>query len=239
MVWSTLLWNRLRRSALPRHQEHLERPTALFGVLLDAPDVGGLLGDAVEQLAPTIDVDNLAPAEDHGHAHLVFVGQKLADVPELRLKIVLLDLGRHADLFELAAPGALLLALLLAVAILSKVHELADDRVGLRGDLDEIQVPTARLLDRFGKGHDAQLLAVLVNDSNFFRPNLLVLANPTIRSGDRRPPLSSVLCSDATRYHILISLSRDLVRSQGDSNPCFRLERPASWAARRWERIVP
>lgn len=166
----------------------MQRPAALFGILLNASDISCLLGDAVKQLPSPIDMNDLAPAEDHSHAYFIFVGQELANVPELRLKIVLLDLGRHADLFELAALGALLLALLLTIAILPEVDELTDDGVRLGGDFDQIEVALACLLYSLGKGHDAQLLAVFVNDSNFPGPNLLVLANSAIGSGDRRPP---------------------------------------------------
>jgi hypothetical protein len=105
-------------------------------------------------------------------------------VAELRLEVVLLDLGGKPNLLELATLGPLLLSLLLAVQILPKINDLADDWVGLRGDFDEIEIATPGLLDRLCQGHDPQLLAVLVYDPNFASPDLLVLANAAMRSSD-------------------------------------------------------
>ncbi len=84
-------------------------PSLAHRVLVHLGHVFGRRGHPSEDLLALADVDDLAPLEEHRHAHLVPVPEKLADPSELCLEVVLPRLNRELDLFE---AGCLLLFLL-------------------------------------------------------------------------------------------------------------------------------
>ncbi len=64
--------------------------------------------------------------------------------------------------------------LLLAVAELAVVHQLADRRHRERRDLHQVHVLLFRHLEGLGDRHDAELVAVLRHESDLWRRDLSV-----------------------------------------------------------------
>ena len=58
-----------------------------------------------------------------------------------------------------------------------EIDDLADRRNSVRDDLHEIGLPLPRQADRLGRGHDAQLAAVLIDDPDLRDPDLFVDAS--------------------------------------------------------------
>src|SRR5581483_1894965 len=109
---------------------------------------------------------------------------------DLRPELLLLDHGEHLVAARLAG---LLRALVLELAV---VHELADGRPGLRGDLDEVEIRFPGQPQRVVDAHDADLLTV--------RPDEAYLGHPD-------PVVDARLCADgvssvsASCFGVLVS----------------------------------
>jgi len=76
-----------------------------------------------------------------------------------RPKLDLLDL--YGDLFLFRFVGTLLLF----VKKLTVINEFANGRLSVRSDLDEVDAPISRFLDRIARVHHTQGFAVLSNNS--------------------------------------------------------------------------
>ena len=104
----------------------------------------------------------------------------------LRLVVVTSDLWPELDLLDvdrnLVLAGQLGFLLLL-VAVRAVVHDLGYGRVGLRRDLDEIEILPERILDRLRGWLYSQLLPVFVDEPHLLRPDVLV--DPAV--WDNRP----------------------------------------------------
>ena len=101
-----------------------------------------------------------------------------------------LDFLDDDDLLLLAR-GAV--ALVLLVEELAVVLDFADGRDGVGRDLDEVEGALAGHLEGFERGHDAELLAVLVNDADFAGADAFVgadegLCGTFIDRWNSRPP---------------------------------------------------
>ena len=113
---------------------------------------------------------HLAAAEADGRLHLVAVLEKADDVVLLEVEVVLVDAG--AELHLLDDDHLLLLLgfglfLLLLEDVLPVVHDLADRRVGGRGDLDQIEILFAGHVLRLLQRDDADLSALGVDQPDF------------------------------------------------------------------------
>ena len=95
----------------------------------------------------------------------------LAGVPGLEVEVVVVGLRPKLDLFEL---GGLLVLLGLAVALgrlvleLPVVHDLAHRGHGLRVDFNQLKTELIGAGHGFVGGHDAKLLALVVDDPHLF-----------------------------------------------------------------------
>ena len=108
----------------------------------------------------------------------------------LHVVVVIVDAGTHLDLFDLddllmlAGLGRLLLLLILVFA---EVEDLADRRLGVGRDLDEIESRLYGPGQGIDFGHDADVLSRLVNQSYFAGPDCVVDPGPDgSRSGAAR-----------------------------------------------------
>src|SRR6185503_11780760 len=144
------------------------------------------LGDQPLQDAPAdFRVRHLAPAEKDRRLDLVAVLEKALDVLLLELVVVLVDLGPELDLLDedhfLVLLG-LASALLLLVLELAEVHDPADRRNSGRRDLHEIERLASGYRQRLRRGHDSQLLAVVVDHPDFSHPDAFVDPSAVITS---------------------------------------------------------
>jgi len=98
----------------------------------------------------------------------------------LDLEVVVLNVGPQPDFLD---PGqmlvflSLLFLLCLFVTVLAVIHDAADWRISVRGDLDEVKLTRLRESERLLRRKNAHLLAGAVNGSDLRRTNLVVYAD--------------------------------------------------------------
>jgi len=127
-----------------------------------------------------VPVGVFAPAELQRKADLVSIGQKFADLAELVVDVA--DIGSGMELYLLylrllLRTASLLLSDRLFVFELAVVHDLADRRLSVRSDLNEIQPPAFRQSLRVTRRHDAQHLPLTVKNTHLRYANLVVYAS--------------------------------------------------------------
>lgn len=146
--------------------------------LVDLGDVLELLDEAPQQVHPLVLVDDVATAELDPGLHLVVVFEKSSGMPRFELEIVRVGVRPEADFLELDVLrllARLFFLLLLLVAVLSVIDDLAYRRSGRRRDLYEVQLVLAGSLQRFFDVDDV-VFAVGLDDANLLRPDLFVYA---------------------------------------------------------------
>ena len=124
-----------------------------------------------------------AAAEEDRRLHLVAFAEEALDVLLLELVVVLVDLRPELDFLDLDDLLVLLRrprALLLLVLVLAEVHDPADRRHGRRRNLHQVQSLASRERERLRRRHDAELLAVVVDDANFAHPDSFVDPNTVV-----------------------------------------------------------
>ena len=135
-------------------------------MLLDRSDVLDVLCEPHQQVTSTLRMRRLAPAEHDRDLDLRALVEEAHDVALLRLVVVDADLRPELDLLDVDLRLVLaceLCLLLLLVAVLAVIHHPRDGRIGLRGDLDEIEVLRIGVFARLVRVLDPDLAAVLVD----------------------------------------------------------------------------
>src|SRR5213083_1204746 len=153
-----------------RAQHDMQHPSFHARVVLRHRDVLHRLHHLLQHLPAELGVRHLAALEADGDLGLVTLLQEPAHVLELELEVVSLGLGAHLHFLDL--DRRLLLARLLQparlrVLVLAEVHDAADGRLGLRRDLDEVELLGARRLQRLLGRHDPELLALRAHHADF------------------------------------------------------------------------
>ena len=137
-------------------------------------------GQPVQDPPADLAVHQLAAAEDHGALDLVAVLEEPLGVAPLELEVVLVDLGAELHLLDLDVPlvlARLRLPLGLLVEELSRVHDPADGRGGGGRDLHEVEALLLGEHEGLGRGHDPELAAVLVDDTDLLGADAVVDAD--------------------------------------------------------------
>ena len=119
----------------------------------------------------------LPTAEADRHLDSIAILEKLDGPMDLRVEVTDADLRREADFLERHRSLASLVLLLLLgqfVFVLTEVEELHDGRGGHRGDFDEVEPPLLRHGESLGRGHDAQLSSLFIDDPDLWDPDHLV-----------------------------------------------------------------
>ena len=143
------------------------------GVRLYLVFPGEALDDLVKDLHAQLRADDLTPPKIHYDLCLVAVFDKAVDIPDLELKIVLVDLGSDLHLFEVY--GLLLGVLLMQlVFVFAEIKDLAYRRHRRGRNLNKIKLPLFGNVKCLADRHDAKLATVAVNDPDLLGPDLLV-----------------------------------------------------------------
>ena len=134
-------------------------------------------------------MSELAAAEADRHLQLVAFIEELRGRSDLRVDVVVVDLGRDPDL--LPGDGLLLLLrilglLLEVVAVLPEVEDLAHRRLAVRRDLDEVVALFLRFGEGTGSRNDAQRFTVRTDEAD--RGNADHLVDPQFGRGYRATP---------------------------------------------------
>src|SRR5439155_715237 len=122
-----------------------------------------VLSDALEQALAEFLVGHLAPAKAQSHFRLVALLEELDQLSQLDLVVAFVGARSELDFLDL---DLLLLELrfvrllLLAVAELAVIHQLADRRIGERRDLHQVHVFLLCHPQGLGDGLDAELFTV-------------------------------------------------------------------------------
>ena len=120
---------------------------------------------------------NLAATEADGNLDLVAIGKELLRHLGLGENVVLLDGGRQLNFLDghdTLILTVIALPLRLLVAVLVIIQQLAHRGLGLRLNLGQIQAAFFRQLQCLMRRHDAELLAVLVDQANLSVADLFV-----------------------------------------------------------------
>src|SRR5215831_17583386 len=167
----------LHSRVLRRPQDHHHVPSVEERRRLHLPDLLHVLCQAHQQVAPALRMRRLPAAEHDRHLHLRALVEEAHDVVLLGVVVVASDLGPELDLLDVDRDLLLsrqLHLLLLLVPILEVVNRWRDGRIGLGGDLDEVEVLAPRVLAGFVRALDSDLLAVLVHEPDLRRADHLV-----------------------------------------------------------------
>src|SRR5215208_7440286 len=207
---------------LRRAEHHRHVPTLEEGRRLDHPDLLHVLVEAHEEIAPALRMLALAAAEHDRDLDLRALIQEALDMALLGLVIVDSDLRTELDLLDvdlrLVLPRELRLLLLL-VAVLPVVHHPRDRRIGLRCNLDQIQVARIGVLAGLVGRLDSELTGVLVDQAHPRHANLVV--DPCLRLGAARR-----LVEASPRPQILVT--KLSASSFGDEKTAVRQRRTVS-----------
>jgi hypothetical protein len=147
---------------------------------LDDAGLADVGDEAVDDLVAKVAVRHLAAFEAEAGLHLIAVGEKADGLVLLGLVVVLVDGDRELDFLDgddllLLAGGAF--ALVLLVEELSVVLNLADGRIRIGRDLDEVKRTLTSNFERVERRHDTELFAVFVNDANLASTDAVVGAD--------------------------------------------------------------
>ena len=127
---------------LERRQDHDTISSLEFGGLLYLPPLLRLLYNPHQHVPSHLRVSQLPAPENNGYLGLVSLFQKMLDMPNFELEIMLLRLGSQLHLFQMDN-GLLLLRimglLLLLVLELSIVHNAANRRLCFWRNFNQVQ----------------------------------------------------------------------------------------------------
>jgi hypothetical protein len=130
---------------------------------LDDAVILELVADGDQEHPAAVRMGELAAAEPHRDLELVALVQELRGGADLRVDVVVVDLGRDPDL--LPRHGLLLLLgvlglLLQVIAVLPEVAHARNRRLHVRSDLDEVVALFLRLRESARGRDDPELLAI-------------------------------------------------------------------------------
>ncbi|MPM00338.1 hypothetical protein SDC9_46562 [bioreactor metagenome] len=151
-----------------KHDPHVPALHAGVPFALSEPvAVGNHTG---EDFFALVEKGHLAAPEEHGNLDSVSVLKEALDRPDLEIIVVFIDFRAHFHFFEgldFLFLSRVLLLFLELVAILPVVQYPAHRRVGLRGNLDKVELPFFCQPNSLHGGDYTHLDAVLVDKEHF------------------------------------------------------------------------
>ena len=160
-----------------------------------------VLDESLENLATQALAGHLASAEENGGLYLVALGKEAKHVVLLGLVVMVVHIDAELHFFDHDLVLVLLgraLTLFLLVEVFAVIHNAANRRLRRGRNLYQVQVFFAGHLERFERGHHAQLVSCVVDHANFADANALVCADKTLidtvlQSNCRKPKYSTVM----------------------------------------------
>ena len=140
----------------------------------------------LHHLPAEVPVGHFPPSKHDRGLHLVAFFEELQNSIALRL-VIMFACARpkfhFLELDGLLVLSRLMLPLVELVEVLAVIDDAADRRRGGGRNFYEVQSLAPRDLQGFKGGHDAKLIAVLVNHPDFFSPDPLI--NPNVPICDK------------------------------------------------------
>lgn len=170
-----------------RSQHHDHLAAFELGRMLDLSNIDKLLTDAVHELSAELLVSHFASAEAQRDLGLVAVLKEALQAAQFRLEVVLIR-GRteldFLDLDDFLLGLGFLSLLLFLITELAVVHQAADRRLGVRRDLNEVNVGVLSHAQGFRSADNADLGAIDAGQSDLRNSDLTV------------DPMLAILCYD-------------------------------------------
>ena len=129
----------------------------------------------LKQVRAEILSSHLAPAEDHGELHLIAFFEEVAGTVGFHRKVTDFGLRTQPHSLELVRRLLVLFRLLvLLVLVFSEVKNAAHRRTRVGRNFHEVEGKILRHAQRFMRGKNADLVAVLANHTHLAGPNSFV-----------------------------------------------------------------
>ena len=165
---------------LERRENHRHNPALKTRAGFDFPDFLEIFRDPKQYIASQLGVGHLPSPKHHGQLDFVALFQEPSSVAGLEVVIVVFDPGAKLHLFVLnvvllffrLSGRALLLVLVFPV-----VHELDHGWTSLGRHFNQIEAPVVRKLAGLFDGHDTNLPAFVVDQTDRADPYLLIYTN--------------------------------------------------------------
>ena len=168
---------RIRRKRLFRRHHHGHLPAFHPRHLFDLREFLEVVPDPHQDIHSQLLMRQLAPAEPHGHFHLVALLDEFDNAAHFNVVIMVINAGAQFNLFDFddfLFFARFVLFLLLFVFVLSEVENFADRRVGVRRYLDEVETGVGGHRKRVITTDDTDHVAALVDKANTHDGNVVV-----------------------------------------------------------------
>ena len=175
---SPLLFSRCRGGlgGLSR-QENAHVPSVQLRLLVQGGHFSTLGGEVQQQALADVGVGHFTAAEADGDLDPVTLQEEFLGVSQLHIEVAGVDTGGHTDLLDLHHM-LVLFGLLVPFGLLkfefSVIHELANGRDGVGGNLDQVHTRVIGVALGLRGGHDAELRAVRADQADLAVTDLLI-----------------------------------------------------------------
>ena len=155
------------RSGRRQHHDHL---TAFhFGHGFNPGAFFHFLADTLEDLSSEFLVGHLAAAEPQGHLDLVTGIDEFADILHLHLVVMLINIGTELDFLDV--DNLLLFAGFIGTFLgfvfeFAVIQDLADGRVNIRLNFNQIETDLISTANGIIHGDDTELLTIFINTTD-------------------------------------------------------------------------
>ena len=147
---------------------------------LHNPALADVFNQALQNPSSQTGAGHLASTKKDCRLDLVTFVQKTQNVVLLGLVIVIIHVDAELYFFDgdrLLVLLGLAFFLFLLIEKFPIIHNAANRRLRCGGNLYQIEILFAGHLERFKRGHDADLLAFIANHADFARPNTIICAD--------------------------------------------------------------
>lgn len=170
--------------------EHSHASAFHFGRLIHDANLGAGIPEPVQQSSSQLGMGHFPAAEADRNLDLIAALQKAYRLVNLGLKVMRIDIHRHPDFLDLhcfLVLSRFFFPFGLLIAVLAVIHDPADVGRSLGGDIHKVQALFNRQSERLPGWHNAQLVAVSINDADFLFTDFLVNQHLFFANGETPP----------------------------------------------------
>lgn len=167
----------LRPLGLVWTEDHGHIATIEPWIGLDLCEIIDPLSNVIENFPPELGMGYFPASEHDGDLDLVSLTEEPLDLTGLGLEIAARNLRAVLHLFDGYLTGlfpGFFGSLSRLVLVLAVIHDAADGRMCLIGDLDQVEFEFTGEVESFGKGLDTKLIAIGGNHPDFASTDLLI-----------------------------------------------------------------